>query len=921
MSEFTTWQRLAGPMPIVEQANASAALGIVAASPPAVHTVEQNRGSLLNPAFAEVVLRAALADAILPMQRPIPAVRWEEPVRLLRELRLFQPEPLRTWAHAWRDIVERADVAPRLRMGGLEHDEDRSSWIRHLAAAGPAVPSATLSLQPPSAQLVVRWPLRVATMAGTNAADMVKSVLSESWAAPITERMHVGRDQANSDALVYDGTAADLMRRIRDLRVSVKTNLIILARHAGMDDENTRRLLEMTHASGIVNVDESGLRRGFGGFLYTLSHNSPFDVALFHGFVREAKVHTDIALSDDLANLRGEDLARQINELAGRLRTAAAARSMEEAIPPLVVESLVWDHEHGAAREVAATSRRVTAALDRQPDAAPEQRFLQQRSLVADINGRMHAATRGFIVGRKAEVHVRIGRPDPNWDSHSEAFSPDLLPQDRDEWRVTVWLTEPTCAPHGIRRQMLLRRTGDTRPVTFSFMPEEGGPFDGRITVVHRGRVLQTAMLVARVQEFTDPATEDAAPRLDSVVEVRRQLGDLEYRREFDASFVFNKTTTGVPRMVALAKKHAWVTDLDAANAIVQNIFTSLSAVENAVTRYSKGLDDENGREFLVDLAREGRQLYTVLVKEQLDATSEHWSVSKAEYLQIVHTKPSGIVPLEFVYDHASPDKKAKVCSGWRKTLKARAAACSCDPDDRQIVCPLGFWGVRKVIERHVSSPALARFGGQAYVQSEPGRRTRQLKIGGAPLVAWSKNVEDQAVTPLLKTITQRFKATPACPANWAEWLQQVDVGRPRFLLAMPHTSKTSASAALEIGGTELESGDLSEKYLCLDPKAPPLVALLGCDTSSTADDYAPYVVGFREYGAAVIIATVATVFGNHAPTAADLLVNELLPDGNARSPRLGEVLRSVKQQALLDNLLMPLCLVAYGDADWQIAH
>jgi hypothetical protein len=47
--------------------------------------------------------------------------------------------------------------------------------------------------------------------------------------------------------------------------------------------------------------------------------------------------------------------------------------------------------------------------------------------------------------------------------------------------------------------------------------------------------------------------------------------------------------------------------------------------------------------------------------------------------------------------------------------------------------------------------------------------------------------------------------------------------------------------------------------------------------------------------------------------------VEGLLPDHGAPE-RLGEALRALKRKALSDNLLMPLCLVAYGDADWKLS-
>jgi len=39
----------------------------------------------------------------------------------------------------------------------------------------------------------------------------------------------------------------------------------------------------------------------------------------------------------------------------------------------------------------------------------------------------------------------------------------------------------------------------------------------------------------------------------------------------------------------------------------------------------------------------------------------------------------------------------------------------------------------------------------------------------------------------------------------------------------------------------------------------------------------------------------------------------------NPEIERLGEVMLSVKRKAVLDGLLMALCVVAYGDADWKL--
>lgn len=112
-----------------------------------------------------------------------------------------------------------------------------------------------------------------------------------------------------------------------------------------------------------------------------------------------------------------------------------------------------------------------------------------------------------------------------------------------------------------------------------------------------------------------------------------------------------------------------------------------------------------------------------------------------------------------------------------------------------------------------------------------------------------------------------------------------------------------------------------------------PLLLLLGCDTASSAQQYANHVRYFRQAGAAVIVSTIATVFGPHAVKVGEKLLGVLLAiqrQSNAAAqagtprqadavPCLGEALRDAKRQALLDSLPMALCVVAFGDADWRL--
>ena len=56
-----------------------------------------------------------------------------------------------------------------------------------------------------------------------------------------------------------------------------------------------------------------------------------------------------------------------------------------------------------------------------------------------------------------------------------------------------------------------------------------------------------------------------------------------------------------------------------------------------------------------------------------------------------------------------------------------------------------------------------------------------------------------------------------------------------------------------------------------------PLLLLLGCDTASTAQQYANHIRYFRQAGAAAIVSTIATVFGPHAVKVGEKLLQTLL--------------------------------------------
>jgi hypothetical protein len=123
----------------------------------------------------------------------------------------------------------------------------------------------------------------------------------------------------------------------------------------------------------------------------------------------------------------------------------------------------------------------------------------------------------------------------------------------------------------------------------------------------------------------------------------------------------------------------------------------------------------------------------------------------------------------------------------------------------------------------------------------------------------------------------------------------------------------------LEIGGDFLPTLRLPRDYVRPEGAPPPLVFLLGCDVASTAEPFSNHIRYFRQAGAAVVISTTATVFGEHAVAVGSKILARLLRAGGAEADQLGELVLDARREALLDSLPMALCIVAFGDADWRL--
>jgi hypothetical protein len=965
MSAFDFWQRWGIDLDDTTFANAWAALGVAAAA---------RRRQRVTPIerLGEVFEAAQAEGGLMPWTFPDPGSARREPV-LVRGTTPYH------WAAAWNQQVKTENdrdpvnpKGPRLRIAGAPADEGARPWWHLLGESRPASNAVSFALDAPRAQLQMGWPLRFGYHGDEASAALIEAA-RENWPANDLSRVvPLGRSAANCDVLVHRGTVRELLRVLLECRTPSKANIVLLRDDAGAPWGEISTLLATVlaevRASAYVIVPESypeeGLAQSLNGLVAELSHALSLDVAIArsfgHAHRQGGSTHTGViaGYTDALLEFRlpelGETYTRRMRAMPKgaevdlsalgnpdewgahgvSTRTAAApppaldafetrTPSRRVAARDVAIDtgSMFFNAESGGGSSLAAVSGALEEAAI--PPRAQEQRaarYLQQRAFVRH-GGKFEPAAHGFVNGLPALVRVRIGPSDREWNALPTSFPTEALPQHLEQWTLTVWLTEPDHLEAPLKDHIKLPRDGASTECEFRFKPGAHPRFEGRLTVMHHGRVIQTAVLRAAVCSTYDAGTSAGAPQLEELIPVHHALGELGKRRQFDIAFVLNHSAAGRPLAAGLSERHAWLADLSKCEPITKDINNCLSRVAKSVVDYAEGLDGEEGRKLLVQLAQLGRYLHLYIVEEQLNATGNRPDVASEEYLQIVSTRSDAVIPFEFIYDYETPDDKADVCPRWRQALRNGECVANCDRDSGGFVCPLGFWGLRKVIERHALTPELAREGHQLYLQSELASASGSLRLGGVGIYGASQRVSHEGLDRLATELSERTGKAPYHASDWQAWITAVHDNHPTLLIALAHTDGNGANVSLELGGNTIKSIQIKKRHVrATDDDPQPIVALLGCDTAGTADDYGQHVAIFRARGAAIVIGTIATVFGEHAAQVACRLVDGLLPAGGGEPQRLGETLRALKRTALLDNLLMPLCLVAYGDADWKLS-
>jgi len=581
-----------------------------------------------------------------------------------------------------------------------------------------------------------------------------------------------------------------------------------------------------------------------------------------------------------------------------------------------------WLQESGGATTVVDSNRTAETLVKKVP-LPYEDRRIQAR--VFDHSGK-EQQRRALKWRTSYVVDVRIGLLDEQWESAEKPFPVDELPPSDKGHDLTVVFTEPHVSPEPQVGKLFLPARGTTVPCRFYFRTTNSShPISARITVLHRNRVIQTAILEAPVFGSRPPQNAKIKVRIEA--RVLPGIDNLRDRQSFDTAVVLNHANDGRAYGTAISGEEAVMFSLDEAGLkqTIQTLNDELTYLADDPDSYSKDIEDAANTDLLRTLAIHGRLLYKNLFVYRPENA---WFVGKdKKRIQIISTRRESNLPLEFLYDYEAPKDNAKLCRYAKKSLSKGECdkACGGPKKKQNIVCPLGFWGLNRVIERHAYDGTRNLQGNTYALKAVSTTQRKPLQVLDSALFAASGEVDKAkkgTINALGKLLKQKAKQANYV-SKWSEWVKQVKSNSPSLLLLLSHTEDDPLQGnmpALEIAQLpRLRVVDIDEKHVRRSrSKATPVVMLIGCKTNAPDNPLHNCVLAFSTYSA-IVLSTGATILALQAGRVAAELVRALASLPKNKDGSLGEVMLDLRRRLLAKGLPMVLTLSAYGDADWKL--
>jgi hypothetical protein len=535
-----------------------------------------------------------------------------------------------------------------------------------------------------------------------------------------------------------------------------------------------------------------------------------------------------------------------------------------------------------------------------------------------------------FAAGARTTVRCWIGLRQAGIPSANAPIQHAELPAEGLELVVELCWTglrdgQPTRHGDGPAGRIRLPadRSEASRPCELTIdVPADIDQLAAQIMFRYQGKVFEAVTLTAPVlpTATADEGLDD--PRIE-VDFGQREVIQLAERTPVDATLVFG------PRHLRLfGGTGGKVFDLGDTERLMAFLNEELFLNDTELVRRRAQLGQAEG-EALLDAADEGvTTLFRSLAMHGatlFQNLRRQGFTDPGERIQVINLDEARAVPLEFIYDRGVPKRGAPLCAGWQAALTGEGSRCAaCDAAGASgswsdTICPLGFWAMRKVIERFDTE--------RLTDLSLPAPQRRSLRPLDAALCASTHFVPEPERALLRTALTERI-ATPTIVDDWEQWERAVAQHNPPLLILIAHHDLDAGLDYLEIGDEALAEEQrwrfrpqLNETLINPAPIDPgPIVLLLGCETARQVAEtgYGGLAAQFKDFHASLVLGTMAKILGRHAGPLAAALVTELAavdtPDAD-----FGTLLRRIRRRLLAHGVLMAFALVAIGDADWRL--
>lgn len=783
-----------------------------------------------------------------------------------------------------------------------------------------------------------KWPLSIGFAPGSGSVRLRQSIRSaratgDPWMRSIT-RIAEG---PNSDIL-FIASGAKPIATLKAAPVPLTCDLLILC---GVGQNTlpsiaacSGELLALAQAHAILAVAAPAADTAwFWKFIEELSHNLPVDVAVSSAAIPGAALWStedflrQAVLSNFVDPLKKRILKMAANITFNRVDMPALSACVPGRTSRLPARNAVrllnvnrgFLSESSDASVIAELASAAPEPLMAEPPTAgaapeppppttkPQARYLLQR--LQSIGRTRTKPESALEAGKSYGLDIKIGPKEKGWKGGKESFpAPPIRPEESGVSLVVVF-TEPNSCPDGALQTIFLPRTGASSECRFEFTASPASNlFEGWISVYHNNRLLQEGVLRSEVVGGAAGPTPPPAKTDFQIGAMPRPLS-LPLRDAPPAAGAIRIEDAAASSVRGLNAARVALPGIKAAVDAISAEFDTIKweTLRNWTT-------DKSAARGLARIAQLGYQLRQALV-----AGSVMKQIALSDGPLVVNDAGSATrVPIELCYEFPQPKSTAKVCPKAIDALKAGACRCTCEDEtqDGSTVCPLGFWGLRRVIEWH-SLIADSRADESIEVTNEPvtGRETLTPLI--SVLHAQSERIPAKAAKKLATALKKAKALHPA--ANWTEWTAKVSSARPSMLLLMPHVDHTSQPPVMEIQHEMKDPPGIDPADVVAAPPQQPLVLLLGCGAAHARIDFMSLPAQFRRNHAALVIAPIAELLDIDAPELARIFIETIAACRPYPRPA-GEVLLETKRKALAEDRLAGLLLLAAGDATWLLA-